>query len=152
LRELRKALTKAGESGLPPRGLPHHDQEKIAREGNYYLFCGLENRPNKSGVFVYEKLYLFQQHRDHPGHAEHIMKNGQFSWCMNQSHTLANHHTFEVLESIDPNRHPGTSLEVHRCFILALTTRPTQPLFRFYGPTEALFNKTFVLNDIELVK
>ena len=26
------------------------------------------------------------------------------------------------------------------------------PLFRFYGPTEALFNKTFILNDIELVK
>jgi hypothetical protein len=25
-------------------------------------------------------------------------------------------------------------------------------LFRFYGPTEALFNKTFVLNDVELVK
>ena len=35
---------------------------------------------------------------------------------------------------------------------------PTDPkrrfflLARFYGPTEALFNKTFVLNDIELVK
>ncbi len=26
------------------------------------------------------------------------------------------------------------------------------PLFRFYGPTEALFNRTFILNDIELVK
>ena len=26
------------------------------------------------------------------------------------------------------------------------------PLFRFYGPTEAIFNKTFVLNDVELVK
>jgi hypothetical protein len=26
------------------------------------------------------------------------------------------------------------------------------PLFRFYGPTEAMFNKTFVLDDIELVK
>ncbi len=25
-------------------------------------------------------------------------------------------------------------------------------LFRFYGPTEAIFNKTFVLNDVELVK
>lgn len=25
-------------------------------------------------------------------------------------------------------------------------------LFRFYGPTEALFNKTFILNDVELVK
>jgi hypothetical protein len=25
-------------------------------------------------------------------------------------------------------------------------------LFRFYGPTEALFDKTFVLNDVELVK
>ena len=25
-------------------------------------------------------------------------------------------------------------------------------LFRFYGPTEGMFNKTFVLNDIELVK
>ena len=25
-------------------------------------------------------------------------------------------------------------------------------LFRLYGPTEALFNKTFVLNDVELVK
>ena len=69
LRELRKALTKASESGLPPRGLPHHDQEGIAREGNYY---GLENRPNKSGVFDHEKLYLFQHHRDHPGYTEHI--------------------------------------------------------------------------------
>ena len=44
---------------MPPRGLPHHDQEKIARDGNYYLYCGLENRPNKTGVFVYEKLYYF---------------------------------------------------------------------------------------------
>jgi hypothetical protein len=26
------------------------------------------------------------------------------------------------------------------------------PLFRFYGPTEAMFDKSFVLNDIELVK
>jgi hypothetical protein len=26
------------------------------------------------------------------------------------------------------------------------------PLFRFYGPTEALFDKTFILNDVELVK
>ncbi len=26
------------------------------------------------------------------------------------------------------------------------------PMFRFYGPTEALFNKTFILNDVELVK
>ncbi len=26
------------------------------------------------------------------------------------------------------------------------------PLFRFYGPTEALFNKTFILNDVELVE
>ena len=26
------------------------------------------------------------------------------------------------------------------------------PIFRFYGPTEALFNKTFILNDVELVK
>jgi len=26
------------------------------------------------------------------------------------------------------------------------------PLFRFYGPTEAFFDKTFVLNDVELVK
>jgi len=26
------------------------------------------------------------------------------------------------------------------------------PLFRFYGPEEAVFNKTFVLNDVELVK
>ena len=26
------------------------------------------------------------------------------------------------------------------------------PLFRFYRPTEALFDKTFVLNDLELVK
>ena len=26
------------------------------------------------------------------------------------------------------------------------------PLFRFYGPTEGMFNGTFVLNDIELVK
>jgi len=26
------------------------------------------------------------------------------------------------------------------------------PLFRFYGPTEALFNKTFILNDVELLK
>ncbi len=25
-------------------------------------------------------------------------------------------------------------------------------LFRFYGPTEPLFNKTFILNDAELVK
>ena len=25
-------------------------------------------------------------------------------------------------------------------------------MFRFYGPTEKLFNKTFVLNDVELVK
>jgi hypothetical protein len=25
-------------------------------------------------------------------------------------------------------------------------------LFRFYGPTEPLFNKTFILNDVELVK
>jgi hypothetical protein len=25
-------------------------------------------------------------------------------------------------------------------------------LFRFYGPTEAIFNKTYVLNDVELVK
>jgi hypothetical protein len=29
---------------------------------------------------------------------------------------------------------------------------PTEPLFCFYGPEEPLFNKTFVLNDIELVK
>jgi hypothetical protein len=26
------------------------------------------------------------------------------------------------------------------------------PMFRFYGPMEALFNKTFILNDVELVK
>ena len=26
------------------------------------------------------------------------------------------------------------------------------PLFRFYGPEEAIFNKTFVLNDVELVR
>jgi len=25
-------------------------------------------------------------------------------------------------------------------------------LFRFYGPEEPVFNKTFVLNDVELVK
>ena len=26
------------------------------------------------------------------------------------------------------------------------------PMFRFYGPTEAIFNKTFILNDVELVQ
>ena len=26
------------------------------------------------------------------------------------------------------------------------------PLFRFYGPEEALFNGKFILNDVELVK
>ena len=27
--------TRTGQSGLPPRGLPYIDHEKIAREGNY---------------------------------------------------------------------------------------------------------------------
>ena len=26
------------------------------------------------------------------------------------------------------------------------------PLFRLYGPTDTLFNKTFILNDVELLK
>jgi len=30
--------TKKGQSGLLYEGLPHHDQEKIARDGNYF-YC-----------------------------------------------------------------------------------------------------------------
>jgi hypothetical protein len=32
------------------------------------------------------------------------------------------------------------------------SARTQVPLFQFYGPTDALSNKTFILNDVELVK
>ena len=34
--------TGTGQSGLPPRGLPHHDQEKYTRDGNY-IHCVVQN-------------------------------------------------------------------------------------------------------------
>ena len=44
---------------MPTRGLPHHDQEKIARDGNYYLLCGPECSLHNPGIIFDETLYLF---------------------------------------------------------------------------------------------
>jgi hypothetical protein len=39
--------------------LQHHDQEKIVRDDNYYLMCGLENRLHMSDVLSMKNYIYF---------------------------------------------------------------------------------------------
>ena len=58
----------------PPRGLAHHDQEKIAWDGNTIRCVAMNAVHRIQACFFDETLYLLQHHRrGHPGRTEYVM-------------------------------------------------------------------------------